>query len=155
MRISLLAAGTNMPAWVKTGYAEYARRMPRECRTELIEIALGHRGKGADLARATRMEGERMLAAMRPGDRLVALEVGGKLHSSEDLARIVGDWMAQGVNASLMVGGPDGLSDECRKRADEQWSLSRMTLPHGLVRLMLAEALYRATTILKGHPYHK
>lgn len=155
MRISLLAAGTNMPSWVTAGYAEYARRMPRECRTELIEIALGHRGKGADLARAMRTEGERMLAAVRPNDRVVAMEVGGTLHSTEDLARIVGDWMGQGVNAALLIGGPDGLSDACVKRADEQWSLSRMTLPHGLVRVMLAEALYRATTVLKGHPYHK
>ncbi|MEL7448976.1 MAG: 23S rRNA (pseudouridine(1915)-N(3))-methyltransferase RlmH [Pseudomonadota bacterium] len=155
MRISLLAAGTQMPGWVKAGYEEYAKRMPRECRTELIEIPLGHRRKGADLARATRTEGERMLAAVRPGDRVVALEVGGKLHSTEDLAKILDRWMGEGVNAALLIGGPDGLSEACRERADEQWSLSRMTLPHGLVRVILAEALYRATTVLKGHPYHK
>lgn len=144
-----------MPAWVKAGYDEYARRMPRECRTELLEVPLGHRGKGADLARATRTEGERMLAAVRPADRVIALEVGGKLHSTGDLARIVGNWMSDGINAALLIGGPDGLSDACRERADEQWSLSRMTLPHGLVRVILAEALYRATTVIKGHPYHK
>ena len=155
MRISLLAAGTQMPAWVKAGYDEYAKRMPRECRTELIEIPLGHRRKGADLARATRTEGERMLAALRPGDRVVALEVNGKLYSTEDLARTLDNWLAEGVNAALLIGGPDGLSDACRERADERWSLSRMTLPHGLVRVILAEALYRATTVLKGHPYHK
>ena len=125
MRISLLAAGTQMPPWVKAGYEEYAKRMPRECRTELTEIPLGHRRKGADLARATRTEGERMLAAVRPGDRVVALEVSGKLHSTEDLARILGDWMAEGVNAALLIGGPDGLSDACRERADERWSLPR------------------------------
>ncbi|MEM9058218.1 MAG: 23S rRNA (pseudouridine(1915)-N(3))-methyltransferase RlmH [Pseudomonadota bacterium] len=155
MRLRLLAAGTGLPAWMKAGYEDYARRMPRECRTELVEIALGHRGKGADTARATRQEGERMLAALRPGERVVALEVGGKLHSTEALARTLDGWMASGVDAALLIGGPDGLSEACRSRADEQWSLSRLTLPHGLVRVIVAEALYRAAMVLRGHPYHK
>ncbi len=155
MRIKLITVGTKMPAWVEQGYAEYAKRLPRELSLELLELGLGHRGKGADLARAIRKEGDQMLAAIPPADRVIALDVKGSNWSTEKLAGRLSDWQMEGVDISLLVGGPDGLDGRCLARADARWSLSALTLPHPLVRVVLAEQIYRAWTILQGHPYHK
>lgn len=155
MKIRLIAIGGKMPQWVTEGYQEYAKRLPPEVSLELVELPLGHRGKGADLARAKRQEGDQMLAAIPKGDRVVALEVGGKSWSTEQLARQLEGWQMDGRNVSLLVGGPDGLDGRCVAAADQKWSLSPLTLPHPLVRVLLAEQIYRACTILQGHPYHK
>lgn len=155
MRIRLIAVGGKMPGWVSTGYDEYAKRLPADFRLELVELALGHRGKGADLARAIRAEGDAMLDAIPKGDRVIALTVDGRSWSTEQLAEQAEQWRMSGQNLSLLVGGPDGLDARCVAAADQKWSLSALTLPHPLVRIMLAEQLYRAWTLLQGHPYHK
>ena len=144
-----------MPAWIQQGFAEYAQRMPRECKLELLEIPLGKRARGIPVERAMESEGERMLSAIKPGDRVVALEVKGKSFTTEVLAGHLESWMGEGGDVCLLVGGPDGLAPPCIERADMSWSLSRLTLPHGLVRVLLAEQLYRAWTVTKGHPYHR
>ncbi len=155
MKIHLIAVGDKMPRWVQDGYAEYAGRMPPECRLQLVEIGARHRGRNADIARITRDEGRTMLDAIPRGSRVIALEVKGRAWSTEDLARQLENWMASGQDVSLLVGGPEGLSGECRERADQQWSLSPLTLPHPLVRVVVAEQLYRAWSILRNHPYHR
>jgi 23S rRNA (pseudouridine1915-N3)-methyltransferase len=155
MKIHLIAIGDKMPRWVREGYAEYAGRMPPECSLQLVEIGARHRGKNADIARITRDEGRIMLDTIPRGSRIIALEVKGRSWSTEDLARQLENWMASGQDVSLLVGGPEGLSPECRERADQQWSLSPLTLPHPLVRVVVAEQLYRAWSILRHHPYHR
>jgi 23S rRNA (pseudouridine1915-N3)-methyltransferase len=155
MHIHLIAVGEKMPRWVQEGFGEYAKRLPAECALKLVEIAPGRRGKNADIDRAVRDEGERMLAAIPKGARVVALEVHGRSWSTEQLAGQLDNWMAGGQDVALLVGGPEGLADSCRQRADQQWSLSPLTLPHPLVRVVLAEQLYRALSFLRGHPYHR
>jgi len=155
MNIHLIAVGDKMPVWVQQGLDEYAKRLPRECALRLIEIAPGRRGKNADIARAVRDEGQRMLAAVPKGARVIALEVNGRSWSSEQLARQLGGWLSGGQDIALLVGGPEGLSEEARAGAQQQWSLSPLTLPHPLVRVILAEQLYRAWSILRNHPYHR
>ena len=155
MRIHLIAVGNRMPSWVDEGYREYARRLPGECSLQLVEIPLARRGKGADTRRLKRQEGERILDATPRGARVVALEVGGRPWSTPQLSDRLEWWMGEGCDIALLVGGPDGLDAACRERADELWSLSNLTLPHPLVRIVVAEQLYRAWTVLKGHPYHR
>jgi 23S rRNA (pseudouridine1915-N3)-methyltransferase len=155
MVIHLISVGTRMPHWVQEGYREYAKRLPKECLLKLVEIPPGHRGKGADLARAVRDEGERMLKALPRDCLTVALEVEGRQWSTEQLAGKLEQWMTGGRDVALLVGGPEGLADSCRQRADALWSLSSLTLPHPLVRVLLAEQIYRAWTVLKNHPYHR
>ena len=155
MKIKLLAVGTKMPAWVTQGYDEYARRMPSEMQLQLQELGLGFRGKGADLKRAIAKEGEQMLAAIPDQDHVLALDVLGKPWSTPDLAKQCGQWRMNGRNVTLLVGGPDGLAPACLARADQRWSLSPLTLPHPLVRVLLAEQVYRAWSLLNNHPYHK
>lgn len=155
MKIKLIAVGTRMPSWVNDGYEEYSRRMPAEFSLELIEVALGQRGKNADIDRIVKREGDQMLASVESSDYVVALEVNGRNWSTEKLAKQAEVWQMAGRNVVLLVGGPDGLSDACRARADQQWSLSPLTLPHPLVRVLLAEQLYRAWSITRNHPYHR
>lgn len=155
MKIRLLAVGSKMPDWVTAGYEDYAKRLTDDVRLELVEIPAGKRGKNADLVRLTEKEGEAQMAAIPPQDFVVALEVGGRALSTEDLSQILGRWLQEGRNISLLIGGPEGLSPAARARADMQWSLSRLTLPHPMVRVLLAEQIYRAWTLLKGHPYHR
>ena len=155
MRIRLIAVGTKMPGWVEQGIEEYRKRLPPELRFEIREIALGKRGKGADIQRAVTAEGRQMLAATGAQDRVIALAVTGKPWSTQQLAGELQRWQLGGSNISLLVGGPDGLADECLQRSDQRWSLSALTLPHPLVRIVLAEQLYRAWAINNHHPYHR
>ncbi len=155
MLINLISVGTKMPAWVQQGYNEYAKRMPRECELVLREIAPGKRGKNADIARIVQDEGQRMLAAIRPGMHIVTLDVKGKGWSTADLSKAMKRWLESGQHVALLVGGPEGLADSVRKSCHESWSLSAMTLPHPLVRIVVAEQIYRAWSILKNHPYHR
>ena len=155
MNISLIAIGTRMPEWVNEGYREYARRLPRECRLKLTEIPLGQRARSKTVERAVAEEGKRMLAEISPGEHVIALDVKGRNWSTEQLAVQFQQWMLAGRGISLLVGGPDGLSAPCFERAQQRWSLSPLTLPHALVRVLLAEQLYRAWTLTVGHPYHR
>lgn len=155
MNIHLIAVGDKMPTWVQHGYAEYAKRLPGECALKLVEVAPGRRGKNADVARAMRDEGERMLAAIPKGALVVTLEVNGRGWSTEQLADQLQGWLAQGRDVALLVGGPEGLAAEALAAAEQRWSLSPLTLPHPLVRVVLAEQIYRAWSILRNHPYHR
>ncbi|MFV8783516.1 23S rRNA (pseudouridine(1915)-N(3))-methyltransferase RlmH [Microbulbifer sp. SA54] len=158
MKIRILAAGGKMPSWVQEGYQEYAKRLPRELTLEMVEIPLGNRGQknsAALVEKARQKEGEAMLAALGPRDHVVALDVKGKSWSTEQLSRELAGWQMSGDNVSLLIGGPDGLAPDCLSRASQRWSLSALTMPHPLVRVLLAEQLYRAWTLLAGHPYHK
>ena len=155
MRLRLLAVGTRMPAWVDEGFADYAKRLSGDISLELVEITAGKRSKGADLARLKEQEGEALLAALRPQERVIALDVLGRTLSTDDLADTLKAWQVDGRPAALLVGGPEGLSRAALERADEKWSLSRLTLPHPLVRIVVAEQFYRAWSLLKGHPYHR
>ncbi len=155
MKIHLLAVGQKMPAWVEAGYAEYAQRMPPEVRLELKEINACKRGKNADVARILQEEGQRVQAAIPKNAHIVALDVKGRAFSTEQLASRLGEWMQSGQDIALLVGGPEGLSVECRDLAHEHWSLSTLTFPHPLVRIIVAEQLYRAWSVLKNHPYHR
>lgn len=155
MRLNFICVGQRMSSWVMAGYEEYARRFPPELKLQLTEIPLAQRSRNTDIARAVNREGEQMLAAVAAGERVIALEVGGKSWSTEQLAEQLERWQMDGRDVSLLVGGPDGLSPACRARADQQWSLSPLTLPHPLVRILVAEQLYRAWTITQNHPYHR
>ncbi|MGB5450778.1 MAG: 23S rRNA (pseudouridine(1915)-N(3))-methyltransferase RlmH [Sedimenticolaceae bacterium] len=155
MQIHLIAVGDKMPRWVRDGYVEYAKRLPSECALRLVEISAGKRGKNADIARIMHDESERLLGAVPKGATVVALEVGGRGWSTKQLAQRMDDWMNSGRDLALLVGGPDGLTDAARAAAAELWSLSPLTLPHPLVRVILAEQLYRAWSVLRNHPYHR
>ena len=155
MKLNLLAVGNKMPGWVDEGYQEYAKRLPRECQLRLQEITPAKRGKSGGAAQWMEEEGERILAEIPNNHHVVSLEVTGKPWRTEQLAEQMAHWLADGRDVSLMVGGPDGLSHKCRQRADQKWSLSALTLPHPIVRILLAEQLYRAWTVLQNHPYHR
>ncbi|MGH8307579.1 MAG: 23S rRNA (pseudouridine(1915)-N(3))-methyltransferase RlmH [Gammaproteobacteria bacterium] len=155
MRIHLLAAGTRLPSWINDGFNEYARRLPPECKLLLKEIPLGAARRSGDAAKAVAQEGAKMLAAVPTGAGVAALDVGGKRFSTEELSRQLNHWLQDGRDQALLIGGPDGLAPECCARAELKWSLSPLTLPHGLVRVVVAEQIYRAWSMLKGHPYHR
>ena len=155
MRISVLAVGTRMPSWVTQGVEEYCRRLPRELKLQWREIPLARRVQGAKPEQLREREGEQLLKAIPPGDKVIALDVLGKRITTEQLAQQLETWQMSGDNYTLLVGGPDGLSPRCLERASARWSLSDLTLPHPLVRVLLAEQLYRAWTITVNHPYHR
>lgn len=144
-----------MPAWVESGYADYANRLPRECRLELHEISLARRGKNAVIDKLIEDEGERMLAAIPSGAYCIALAVEGRAWDTSRLAQNLADWLQAGRDLALLIGGPDGLAQRVLARADLHWSLSPLTLPHALVRIVVAEQLYRAWSLLNNHPYHR
>ncbi len=155
MKLKLLAVGQKMPQWVSDGYQEYARRLPRDCSLNLIEIAPAKRGKTSQPQQWMQEESKRILSQIDASDHVVALDVIGKNWSTPELAENLAIWQQQGGDVSLIIGGPDGLDPACLQRADQRWSLSGLTLPHPLVRVLLAEQLYRAWTILQNHPYHR
>ncbi len=154
MKIRLLTITHKSPAWIEDGYVEYVKRMP-QASLELIEIAAEKRGPNADIKRITEREGEKMLALLKPSHHVIALDVKGQLWSTEMLAQHLASWQQAGRNIDLLIGGPEGLAASCLQKAAEQWSLSPLTFPHFLVRLIVAEQLYRAYSILQQHPYHR
>jgi 23S rRNA (pseudouridine1915-N3)-methyltransferase len=144
-----------MPSWVQQGYDEYAKRLPRECELVLKEIPAGKRGKNTDIARIVKEEGERMIAALPSSTHVLTLDILGKPWTTPELANAMQRWLANGQSVSLLIGGPEGLADEVKQLARESWSLSKLTFPHPLVRIIVAEQLYRAWSILHNHPYHR
>lgn len=155
MKVRLIAIGERMPGWVEAGVGEYSKRLADDVRFEVVEVAAGKRLKNSDLVRIRDAEGERMLAALRPDDRVIALDVRGKSLATETLAEELRRTLPEGRDIALLVGGPEGLADCALARAKERWSLSALTLPHPLVRIVVAEQVYRAWTLLRGHPYHR
>lgn len=155
MKLSIIAVGHKMPDWVSAGFADYARRLPPDMALALTEIKPGHRVAGEDGARARQIEAERIVAALPQACELVVLDERGTQTSTRELADWLQRWRDEGVSPVFAIGGADGLDDNVKARAHRLMGISRLTLPHGLVRVVLAEQLYRAVTILKGHPYHR
>jgi 23S rRNA (pseudouridine1915-N3)-methyltransferase len=155
VKLRLIAVGTRMPGWVRESFDEYAARMPRECRLELTEIPVAERGKNADVARLKQAEGEKMQKAIPRDAHVVAFDERGEQLSSQQWAGAFGKWLQDGRDVALLIGGPDGFAPEVLERADRRWSLSKLTLPHALARVLVAEQLYRAWSLLHNHPYHR
>ncbi|SEH06319.1 23S rRNA (pseudouridine(1915)-N(3))-methyltransferase RlmH [Candidatus Venteria ishoeyi] len=155
MVLHFICIGQRMPAWITQGYTEYAKRLPRHCQLKLVEIPLRKRGKNADIKRFQAEEGRKMLAEIPPGALVIALDEHGKHWDTKQFSKKLGNWMEAGRPVALLVGGPEGLAPECKQRAELHWSLSALTLPHPLVRVVVAEQVYRGWTLLNNHPYHR
>jgi len=155
MRVQVVAVGTRMPGWVEAGVEEYSRRLPRQLKPDWNEIPLPRRGNEGDASKLRQREAELILKKLSPSEKVVALEVDGKPWSTTDLAARLETWQMEGDDIAFLIGGPDGLAPSCLERADLRWSLGAITLPHPLVRIILAEQLYRAWTITVNHPYHR
>jgi 23S rRNA (pseudouridine1915-N3)-methyltransferase len=155
VKARLIAVGERAPGWVAEGFGEYQKRLSHWLPLELLEVEPGLRGKGRDVARATSDEGARVLAALPKNAYVIALDGGGKTYNSEHLSRRLERWRLQGRDLAFLIGGPEGHAPDVLQRADEAWSLGPLTLPHMLVRLVLAEQVYRAAALLANHPYHR
>ena len=155
MKITVLAIGTKMPSWVQEGSGEYIKRLPKDCALEFRELPLTNRGKNTTAAQAIEKESQQLLSSIDDKAWVIALDSRGKMWNTEQLSEQLAAWRMDGKSVTLLIGGPDGLNDACLNRANQVWSLSALTLPHPLVRVLLAEQIYRAWTILNNHPYHK
>jgi len=155
LQLRFITVSNKAPSWINEGFQEYAKRLSSTCRFELIEIPVEKRAHQKNVQPLIEKEGEKMLAAIKPGNTVLALDVQGKQWSTEELALKFQGWLQEGKNLDFIIGGPDGLAPACLQRAQIKWSLSPLTLPHLLVRVILAEQLYRAWSVLQGHPYHK
>ena len=155
MKIRLFALGTRMPAWVEAGYRDYARRLRGGWSLDLVEIPSAKRSARTPRLRIVEEEGDRLLGALPGRTPVVALDQRGIALTSAGLARRLAEWQRSGPGLALMIGGPEGLSPRCLERAALHWSLSRLTLPHALVRVVVSEQIYRAWSILNRHPYHR
>ena len=155
MKINLIAVGKRMPDWVNAGFQAYAQRLPNNYALNIIEISAEKRGKNANVEKILEKEGDLILAAIPTNNHIVALDRLGKSPSTIEMANELQQWHDQSQDISLLIGGPEGLSPACIKRAQTTWSLSKLTLPHPLVRIIVAEQLYRCWSILARHPYHR
>jgi len=155
MHIRLIAVGDRQPSWVDEAFRTYSGRFPPQWKFRLDVIATAKRTKAENARRAIETEGELILGKLAGDEQAVLLDERGKQLTSNSLAGRLSGWQADGRNLAFIIGGPDGVSDECRQRADFVWSLSDLTLPHGLARVLLAEQLYRAWSLESGHPYHR
>lgn len=155
MIIRIFAIGDHMPDWVQTGYHDYAKRLTSPFTLKLQEIPAEKRTKNADIQRIIIRESDKLITAVNPKHQIIALDVKGELWSTEKLSAQLKTWQTTGLHLDLLIGGPDGLSEACLKQSHLRWSLSPLTLPHPIVRIILAEQLYRAVSILKNHPYHR
>jgi 23S rRNA (pseudouridine1915-N3)-methyltransferase len=155
MRVRVIAVGTRMPAWVRSACQDYLMRLGPHLNVSVLEIEPGARTAGGSTDKAIATEAKRLLGALRPGEHVVALDERGPQFSTRELAVWLGSRKQAGDDLALLIGGPDGLAPDVLARSDARWSLSRLTLPHALVRVVLAEQLYRAQSILINHPYHR
>lgn len=155
VKLKLIAIGKNMPSWINEGFTEYQKRLPPSITLQLIEIPLQKRSKKADTKKLMAQEGEQMLKAIDANDLVISLEVQGKPWLTDQLAQQLQQWHDDSQNIALLVGGPEGLAPACLARTQLHWSLSPLTLPHPLVRVIIAEQIYRAWSINAGHPYHR
>jgi 23S rRNA (pseudouridine1915-N3)-methyltransferase len=155
MRIRVIAVGRRVPQWVGEGFADYARRLPSTLRIALHEIQPGPREGARSNSQAMQIERDRLLGELRAEDFVITLDERGRELTTLELAGWFGERMREGRDLAFVIGGPDGLAPAVLERSDFNWSLSRLTLPHALVRVVFAEQLYRAHTVLTGHPYHR
>ena len=155
MRFSVVAIGQRMPDWVARGWSEYAKRFPRGFELELKELPLTRRTRSSQTELLRQQETAALLGVVPESNRVIAMDGKGKQWSTAELAQNMSLWMQQGRDVSFLIGGPDGLDETCFKRADARWSLGQLTLPHMMVRVILAEQLYRAWSITQNHPYHR
>jgi len=144
-----------MPAWVNMGYDEFAKRMTANCQLRLVELPMEKRGKNVSISQIIKKEADRILSNVPKACRLIALDVKGKHIDSQAMADQFSQWLQSGQDICFVIGGPDGLDPSCLSKADNIWSLSNLTFPHQLVRIVLAEQLYRAWSIYQNHPYHR
>jgi 23S rRNA (pseudouridine1915-N3)-methyltransferase len=154
MKLRILSVGHKMPDWVETGCAEYLKRMPREMTVEIVEIKPDKRAAGKNSAQVQEAESKRIIEAAGR-DYLIALDERGQQVTTLQLADRMKNWLAGGRDVALVIGGADGLHADVKNRADWLWGLSSLTLPHGMVRILLAEQLYRAQSVIHNHPYHR
>ncbi len=155
MHIRLQAVGDRQPSWVDSAFDGYAQRLPRQWQFRLDSISTAQRNKGVAAAVAKDAEGKKILAKIRPAEFVVVLDERGTEFSSKGLAGLLDEWQTVGQDLVFVIGGPDGVSADCLQRANLRWSLSKLTLPHGLARVLFAEQLYRAWSLTTGHPYHR
>jgi 23S rRNA (pseudouridine1915-N3)-methyltransferase len=155
MIINLIAVGSRCSQWAETGFQIYQKRLPAECKLNLITIPLSKRGKNPEISKHIAEEEKKILAAIPKRSRIIALDVQGQMWNTQQLAQSLQRWQLERQDVSLLIGGPDGLGDACTKIAERVWSLSPLTLPHALVRIVVAEQLYRAWSLLSNHPYHR
>lgn len=155
MQLTIAAVGTRLEQWIYDAFEGYRKRLPRQLKLKFQEVPLARRSAGTDSTAAVGIEGERLLRSVSPDAYALILDERGHQWSSIELAAQLKHWQEQDRDVAILIGGPDGLAEACRRRADRVWSLSRLTLPHGLVRVVLVEQLYRACSILQGHPYHR
>jgi 23S rRNA (pseudouridine1915-N3)-methyltransferase len=155
VRIRLIAVGERMPRWVDEVVADYTQRLAGSLKVALVEVSAGRRSSRGDPAQAMQTEGQRILALIKPQEFVVALDERGRQMNTRELASWLSGRMNDGRDLVLVIGGPDGLDAQVLARSDQKLSLSKLTLPHPLVRVVLAEQLYRAHTVLSGHPYHR
>jgi len=154
VKLRILTVGHKMPDWVQLGCAEYLKRMPREMTVEIVEIKPDKRAAGKNAAQVQEAESKRIIEAVGR-DYLIALDEHGQEVTTLQLADRMKNWLAGGRDVSLVIGSADGLHADVKTRADWLWSLSKLTLPHGMVRVLLAEQLYRAHSVINNHPYHR
>jgi 23S rRNA (pseudouridine1915-N3)-methyltransferase len=155
MHIRLIAVGDRQPAWVDDAFATYIARLPREWKFRIDSIATVRRSKNDKSGQAMMAEGEQLLAKLRDDEQVVLLDERGKQMTSQSLAEQLSRWQSDGRDLAFVIGGPDGVSEACKSRANFSWSLSQLTLPHGLARVMFAEQMYRTWSLQMGHPYHR
>ena len=155
MRITIVAVGLRMPSWVNQGVLEYSKRIPAEMNVSIVEVPAGKRTKSTPVDKILKQEAERISAAIPQDAHIVVLDERGRSQRTSALAGNMSTWMQNGRNVALVIGGADGLHSELKTRAHEIWSLSDLTLPHGLARVCLVEQLYRAWSLTRNHPYHR
>ncbi len=155
MVIHFITVGQKMPKWVQDGYAEYAKRLPKSCALKLIELPMAQRGKSGSVDKYKEEEAKRILAAVPKGARLIVLDEHGQQVTTKQLAGKLEEWLSGGQDVALIVGGPDGLEADLIQQAQWKWGLSKLTMPHPMVRILVAEQIYRAYSVINNHPYHR
>ena len=155
MKVSIITLGNKMPDWVQSGFTEYQKRLKPTIDLQLKELPLIKRSNNSERQKILQQEHAQIISQLKPNSHNVALDSRGKQYSSETLAEQLAFWQQLGKPINILIGGPEGYHPETLSHTHEQWSLSKLTFPHPLVRIILAEQLYRAQCILKGHPYHK
>ncbi len=155
MVIHFITVGQKMPKWVQEGYTEYAKRLPKACSLKLVELPMAQRGKTGSVDKYKTEEAKRILDAVPKGARLIVLDEHGQQVTTYQLAEKMEDWLSGGQDIALIVGGPDGLEKSLINQAQWKWGLSKLTMPHPMVRILVAEQIYRAWSVINNHPYHR